>query len=258
MIREQLMKRGVKAEQEFRWRGEEVTRLEGFSDAVFAFALTLLVVSLEVPKTFTELLDTMRGFAAFALSFVLLIQVWSWHYQYFRRYGLHDTLTTWLNAVLLFVVLFYVYPLKFLMTLIINGLLGVATVVRLPDGTLEEAITDEQMPALMIIYGLGLLAVNVLFIILYWRAYRQRTALQLTEGETYDTATSMLSFMVNTGVVLISILLAVLGGIGLAGLAGPAYFLLFPALTIFYTIRGRGRRQLAEHPRPDPASSRAS
>jgi uncharacterized membrane protein len=257
MIREQLMKSGVKVEQDFRWRGEEVTRLEGFSDAVFAFALTLLVVSLEVPKTFSELLETMRGFAAFALSFVLLIQVWSWHYQYFRRYGLHDTLTTWLNAVLLFVVLFYVYPLKFLMTLIINDLLGLATVSRLPDGTLQEAITETQMPTLMIIYGLGLLAVNVLFIILYWHAYRQRAVLQLTEGEMYDTATSMWGFMVNTGVVLLSILLAALGGRGLANLAGPAYFLLFPALTIFYTIRGRGRRLLTERLRPDSATSRA-
>ena len=33
-------------------RHHEVTRLEGFSDAVFGFALTLLVVSLEVPNSF--------------------------------------------------------------------------------------------------------------------------------------------------------------------------------------------------------------
>ena len=39
---------GFGADQAFRWRGGEVSRLEGLSDAVFAFAVTLLVVSLEV------------------------------------------------------------------------------------------------------------------------------------------------------------------------------------------------------------------
>ena len=38
----------------FRWRGGETTRVEGVSDAVFAFVITLLVVSLEVPRTFHE------------------------------------------------------------------------------------------------------------------------------------------------------------------------------------------------------------
>ena len=74
----------------FRLRGREVTRLESFSDAVFAFALTLLVVSLDVPKTFTDLVTTMRGFPAFALCFLLLALIWNGHYRYCRRYGLDD------------------------------------------------------------------------------------------------------------------------------------------------------------------------
>src|SRR5205809_3240654 len=65
----------------FRLRGREVTRLESFSDAVFGFALTLLVVSLDVPKSFHDLVTTIRGFPAFALCFLFLALIWNGHYK---------------------------------------------------------------------------------------------------------------------------------------------------------------------------------
>ena len=37
-------------------RGHVVTRIEAFSDAVFAFAIALLIVALEVPKTYKALM----------------------------------------------------------------------------------------------------------------------------------------------------------------------------------------------------------
>src|SRR5262245_14853149 len=90
----------------FRWRGEEVTRIEGFSDAVFGFAITLLVVSLEVPRSFADLMDLVRGVPAFALCFALLIMIWYSHHLFFRRFDLQDHYTMVANAILLFLVVF--------------------------------------------------------------------------------------------------------------------------------------------------------
>jgi len=47
----------------------EVTRLEGFSDALFGFVLTLLVVSLQVPTSFETLKTRMQGFLGFTPIF---------------------------------------------------------------------------------------------------------------------------------------------------------------------------------------------
>src|SRR5260370_24274801 len=106
MIREQAQKSLLAPEKNFRWRATEITRLEGFTDAVFAFAVTLLVVSLEVPKTFSELIFAMKGFIAFAICFALLVQVWYEHYTFSRRYGLQTAYIIFLNSLLLVVILF--------------------------------------------------------------------------------------------------------------------------------------------------------
>src|SRR4051794_24633370 len=121
MLREARMKNSPDVVNGFRMRGREVTRIESFSDAVFGFAVTLLVVSLEVPKTFDQLIETMRGFLAFAACFAILAMIWNHHYKFCRRYGLDDPFVRFLTMVLLFIVLLYVYPLKFLFNLFING-----------------------------------------------------------------------------------------------------------------------------------------
>lgn len=176
MVRDELARRRV-GDESFRWRGEEVWRVEGFSDAVFAFAITLLVVSLEVPSSFDELLETMRGFFAFAVCFTLLLLVWYEHYKFSRRYGLRDNLTVYLNAALLFLVLFYVYPLKFLFTLLADQLLGFS----------EEVIESSQVPLLILIYGVGFVALQLVFVMFYWHAYSLRAVLELDAHESSVT-----------------------------------------------------------------------
>jgi Endosomal/lysosomal potassium channel TMEM175 len=115
---------GKTAATEFRVRSREVSRIEAFSDVVFGFALTLLVVSLEVPHTFTQLVSDMRGFLPFAICFAIFAHVWWLHHIFFRRYGLDDGVTAALNFVLLFVMLLYVYPMKFVFTGMFNGITG--------------------------------------------------------------------------------------------------------------------------------------
>src|SRR5262245_26669949 len=142
-------------------RAHEVTRIEGFSDAVFGFALTLLVVQLEVPKTSDALLDLVRGSVPFAATFALVCYIWWEHNKFFRRYGLQDAWTAFLNSVLLFVVLFYVYPLKFLAT----SLLAVAQV--LPK---EDLPTRFEGAFVMKLYSTGVILIFGLFLLLYRQA----------------------------------------------------------------------------------------
>jgi uncharacterized membrane protein len=205
-------------------RKHDVSRLEGFSDAVFAFAVTLLVVSLEVPRTFGELREAMRGFVAFGICFALLFQIWWRHHTYFRRYGLDDSVTRALTGVLLFVVLFYVYPLKFLWTLAVTTRLGGSELVALPDGRVEAMILNEQVPLLFEIYGLGAAAVFTLFAILYAHALGRRRELALTPVEILDTRLSVMSNAGLASVGLASAAIAWLGGQNFVGLAGWIYF----------------------------------
>src|SRR3954463_2638236 len=120
MLRSALIGKRADHVDGFRWRSHEITRIEGFSDAVFGFAITLLIVSLEVPHTSAELLATMRGFGAFVVTFFMLASLWYSQFTFFRRYGLEDRATVVLNLALIFMVLFFVYPLKFLFNLILG------------------------------------------------------------------------------------------------------------------------------------------
>ena len=245
MLREQMIKTRLGKATDFRWRSHEISRIEGLSDAVFGFAITLLVVSLEVPKTFNQLSEIMRGFGAFAISFTLLFLVWFIHYKFFRRYGLQDTTTVVLSGVLLFVVLFYVYPLKFLFSTIVERFMGGHGEIRLPNGNVEAVIEHEQVASLMIIFDVGYLAVFAVFFLLFWHAYRKRKDLELNELEVFDTRNSLQEMALNCGIALLSLAIVLFGGPNYAGLAGLAYMLIGVAMGVHGKIMGRRRLIMA-------------
>ena len=243
-VREGLASRGLLRKDGFRWRGEEVSRIEALSDAVFAFAVTLLVVSLEVPRTFDELAAAMRGFVVFAVCFALLIEVWREHYVFFRRYGLQDNGTIWLNAALLFVTLFYVYPLKFLFGIVFRGWTGSPSQIHEAGGRVGEVIRDSQVPSLFLIYGAGVIAIYLILALMYRRALGKRTELELTPLEVFDTKTSVVMHLMAAAIGAVSCVVAVTVPLRLAGLAGYVYFLFGPAMAILGTRAGRMRRKL--------------
>lgn len=220
----------------FRLRGREVTRLEGFADAVFGFALTLLVVSLDVPRTYTELMKTMSGFPAFAICFCLLTLIWNSHYKFSRRFGLDDTTTRTLTCILLFVVLFFVYPLKFLFTFTISLFPGENQLAQ------SSAMTVKQASNLLIIYGIGFAAVYLALLALYLHAWRLREVLELTPLEQLHTRHQMFRLLLLAGVGFLAAALA--ADPHTMKWSGWCYLLLFPILRVHRVVQRRRSRAL--------------
>lgn len=228
----------------FRLRGLEVTRLESFSDAVFGFALTLLVVSLDVPKTWDDLATMMRGFPAFAICFLFLTLIWRGHYRFCRRYGLDDARTLTLTGVMLFLVLFFVYPLKFLFNFSLTALFGAG---NLPP----QVLTRAQFADLMTIYGLGFAAVYLALYCLYAHAYRLRDSLELNELERMDTRYQMRRFLILIAVGLLSAGIAHIPS--LSSWSGMTYATLFPLLRADRLAYFKARRKFRNSAPVSPA-----
>jgi uncharacterized membrane protein len=216
-------------------RGKEASRIEGFSDAVFGFALTLLVVSTAVPESFADLRRTLEGFPAFAVTFAVICWIWYEHYAFFRRFALRDGLTIFFNSVLLFVVMFFVYPLKFVFTRLVGG-----TVLGLGP-TISDGLTPDDARMLMLVYSGGFVAVFAIFALLHWNALRQSDALRLTALESYDAKAGARAHLLSAAVGATSIVLAVLLPIEYLGLSGLVFFALGPVLGAHGYLTSRHR-----------------
>lgn len=223
VFRRPLIHHRIGAAGGFRLRGKDVLRVEGFSDAVFGFALTLLVIALEVPRNYDDLLDIFRGLPSFAICLAILLQLWYGNYRFFRRFGLEDRTTIFLNCVLLFLVMCYVYPLKYLFVMTVGFFTGIV-----PNGYIEAAqrMTLPQVSQLFVIYGLGFLAVCAVQGFMYARAHRMRHALDLNEVERTLTRAEIARQAGLGAVALASVLIASLAPGRMLGFAGYVYCLI--------------------------------
>jgi uncharacterized membrane protein len=218
-------------------RERDITRVEAFSDAMIAFAATLLVVSLDPPRTYDELVTNLYGFAPFALSFAALFFIWIVHTTLFRRYPLNDKPSILINGLLLFTVLFYVYPLKFLAASFVSIFSPRAGVMIETLGHLRD---------LFMLYAIWWMVVFTLFALLYRRAWQTREQLALTPVEAYDAITWSRHYI---GFVLAGVLSFVIAFLGIGirwGLPGLAYASIGLFASINAKRRAKGRDRLAE------------
>lgn len=216
----------------------EVSRIEGFSDAVFGFVLTLLVVSGEVPDDFTDLRRIIESFPAFAVTFAVICWIWYEHHIFFRKYQLEDGVTVVLNCMLLFVVMFYAYPLKFVFSRLITGqLLGLGPGI-------DVGMNGGEGRTLMLLYSFGFMALFGVLAALYAHAHRSRARLGLDPMSAYDARAGVQRHMVSVVIALVSLVIAGLLPIQFLPYAGLIFFLLGPAHGAFGYWNGRRRERL--------------
>jgi len=171
-------------ESVMRVRRHQPTRLEGFVDASFAFAVTLVVISLgHVPGTVDEMLRALHGVPTFAACFLLLARVWLSHRNWSRHYDLEDATGITLSLALVFVVLVYVYPLRILFAEMFIGL----SRGMLSDGSVAVMRSVEELRGAYTVFGLGLVALSSIFALLYRHALWQGDAIGLSAAERLYT-----------------------------------------------------------------------
>jgi type III secretory pathway component EscS len=101
-----------------------------------------------------------------------------------------------------------------------------------------------QLGTLMLIFGVGYLAVFGVFVLLYSHAYRKQAALELNDLELFDTRNSIQESALNCGIAVLSICIVLVAGPRYAGVAGLSYMLAGVAMGANGTIMGKRRRRL--------------
>lgn len=205
MIRDTVI-REMDHDPRFQWRGGAVTRIENLSDIVFAIALGMLVSATIPPRTYSELTAHLITIIPVTASFALLFMIWNAHFMFFRRYGVADGRIIFLNCVLLLLVLFVAYPLRFIFDSLfgyIQGLLG-------DWSRLEAAGIDYKRAGyIMGFFALGYGLVYLVISQMYGYALSKADLLGLTGNEVAMTRQSIWTFRMHIIVVAIVGALAV-------------------------------------------------
>lgn len=174
-------------ENGFRMRGMAMSRIEVFVDAAFAFAVTMLVISIDqIPSSVPELIEISKLIPGFILSVTMLVFVWYNHSTWSKQFGLEDGKTVFLSASLLVVVLVFIYPLK----MMFQGMFAWLTQGYLPSQ--YELDSWDQLRILFQYFAIGFFLISLIFRTLYSHALKCQTELKLSAYEIFHTRTEIL------------------------------------------------------------------
>jgi len=213
------------------WRGGDISRVEAITDAVFAIAITLLIVSHDVPRDYVHFRSVMWSFCGFAVTFFVLIAIWYNTFKFHRRFGIEDGYTIFLSSILIFVVLFYIYPLKFMAQIIINMM-----ILKNSFGIDFDIGFSGDIDAyhLFIIYGAGVFFIWLILGLMYLHAYNKKKVLELDNNELEITTNAIVANFIVSFVAAVSIMLTILD---MGYLSGWIYFTISPLIFIAIFIK---------------------
>ena len=187
----------------FRLRGVEMTRLETFIDAAFAFAITMLVIAAQqIPDDVETLLAAFKNVPAFVASVIVIGIFWRGHWLWSRRYGLEDGISILISWAMIVTILIYMYPLKAIFSsmwfLVSNGRVG---------HTLG-AHSVSQVRSVFAVFALGFTAIALEVVLLNLRGWQLRRPLRLNAQEKLITIYEITGWSIPVVVGIISFVLA--------------------------------------------------
>lgn len=236
----------------FRIRGDEPTRLQTFVDAAFAFAVTLLVITVEpLPNSVEALSQALKRVPAFLASFAILAVFWLAHRNLSRRTSMEDGRILPYSPMLVAVTLVYVCPLRTIMAFAFSHLSG---------GYLPSALPPDpgagELRLFYVVYGTGFAAMSLCVILLYAHALRRAEALGLDALEHLVARQEIHAMLVLVASAALSIALALVlpARSWLQGMPGMVYGLLPIAMGVFAVVAARQIKALRARPEAPPAS----